>query len=218
MIHPCREARIHSLAVLLRFSTVWASNRLEKPARLLVVDVVTSKRLLFLHGFIAQDADESDDGVASHSLLVAFLIILFVRALIIVIVLVVFIVLVKLFSDAQFIGDRRALLSSIVETTGISSNVFQGYLLHFFPITERLSWTKRQVTKREEDFAYSLLGIFDVYMPLIYGEGQDRAMSRLLYETDVYERHYYGRAFRVFRSVISTQVWGSYTTSVAHGS
>jgi hypothetical protein len=27
--------------------------------------------------------------------------------------------------------------------------------------------------------AYSLLGIFDVYMPLIYGEGKDSALKRL---------------------------------------
>ena len=31
----------------------------------------------------------------------------------------------------------------------------------------------------EEDEAYSLLGIFDVYMPLIYGEGRENAFKRL---------------------------------------
>jgi hypothetical protein len=32
--------------------------------------------------------------------------------------------------------------------------------------------------------AYSLLGIFDVNMPLIYSEGKDRAMSRLQEEIE----------------------------------
>jgi len=32
--------------------------------------------------------------------------------------------------------------------------------------------------------AYSLLGIFDVNMPLIYGEGRERALKRLREEID----------------------------------
>jgi hypothetical protein len=32
---------------------------------------------------------------------------------------------------------------------------------------------------REEDIAYSLLGIFDVFLPLIYGEGRDNAQRWL---------------------------------------
>jgi hypothetical protein len=35
------------------------------------------------------------------------------------------------------------------------------------------------VTTREEDRAYSLLGIFDISMPLIYGEGREKAILRL---------------------------------------
>jgi hypothetical protein len=46
-----------------------------------------------------------------------------------------------------------------------------------------LAWAKsRQTTRKEE--AYSLLGIFNVYMPLIYGEGRDNAFTRLLEEID----------------------------------
>jgi hypothetical protein len=36
----------------------------------------------------------------------------------------------------------------------------------------------------EEDSAYSLLGIFNVYIPLIYSEGRDNALIRLREETD----------------------------------
>ncbi|KAF2190412.1 hypothetical protein K469DRAFT_384353 [Zopfia rhizophila CBS 207.26] len=35
----------------------------------------------------------------------------------------------------------------------------------------RMSWASSWVTTREEDMAYCLLGISDVKMPLLYGEG-----------------------------------------------
>ena len=42
-----------------------------------------------------------------------------------------------------------------------------------------MSWAETRQTTREEDIVYSLLGIFDVYMPLIYGEGRENAVRRL---------------------------------------
>ena len=47
-----------------------------------------------------------------------------------------------------------------------------------------MSWADNRETTREEDKAYSLLGIFDVYMPLIYGEGRDHALTRLREKID----------------------------------
>ncbi|KAH8195177.1 hypothetical protein TruAng_010656 [Truncatella angustata] len=41
-----------------------------------------------------------------------------------------------------------------------------------------MSWAANRVTTRPEDMAYCLLGIFDIHMPLIYGEGS-RAFQRL---------------------------------------
>jgi len=41
-----------------------------------------------------------------------------------------------------------------------------------------MSWASRRSTTRLEDLAYCLLGLFDVNMPLIYGEG-DKAFTRL---------------------------------------
>jgi hypothetical protein len=41
-----------------------------------------------------------------------------------------------------------------------------------------MSWAASRVTKRKEDLAYCLLGIFDITMPMIYGEG-DQAFIRL---------------------------------------
>jgi hypothetical protein len=42
-----------------------------------------------------------------------------------------------------------------------------------------MSWAEFRQTTREEDMAYSLLDIFDTYMPLIYGEGRENAVRRL---------------------------------------
>ncbi|KAI4085923.1 MAG: hypothetical protein LQ348_000961 [Seirophora lacunosa] len=48
-------------------------------------------------------------------------------------------------------------------------------------IATRMSWVSRRQTSRTEDMAYCLLGIFDVNMPLLYGEGR-KAFRRLQYE------------------------------------
>lgn len=45
-------------------------------------------------------------------------------------------------------------------------------------IAQKMSWAARRKTTRIEDEAYSLLGIFGVNMPLIYGE-RHRAFLRL---------------------------------------
>ncbi|KAI1265464.1 heterokaryon incompatibility protein-domain-containing protein [Xylariaceae sp. FL1019] len=45
-------------------------------------------------------------------------------------------------------------------------------------VAKRMSWASKRETTRTEDVAYSLLGIFDVNMPLLYGEGQ-KAFIRL---------------------------------------
>jgi hypothetical protein len=81
------------------------------------------------------------------------------------------------------LGDKRSLGSIISSVTGISQRALQGTTkLYECSVTERLSWTKGRSTTKEEDLAYSLLGIFDVNMPLIYGEGKKKALTRLYRE------------------------------------
>jgi hypothetical protein len=46
-------------------------------------------------------------------------------------------------------------------------------------IRVRGPWAAKRETKREEDAAYSLLGIFDIHIPLIYGEGRKKVLVRL---------------------------------------
>lgn len=47
-----------------------------------------------------------------------------------------------------------------------------------FCVAKRMSWASNRKTTRVEDMAYCLLGIFQVNMPLLYGEGK-RAFIRL---------------------------------------
>jgi len=63
-----------------------------------------------------------------------------------------------------------------------------GTALEEFGIEERLGWTQTRTTTRDEDKAYSLLGIFGVFMPLIYGEGQEEAFRRL--RREIHDRKY----------------------------
>ncbi|RYP12344.1 hypothetical protein DL765_007390 [Monosporascus sp. GIB2] len=53
-----------------------------------------------------------------------------------------------------------------------------------FDVDERLRWAEMRRTTREEDWAYCLLGIFGVFMPLNYGEGRDNAIQRLRKEIE----------------------------------
>ena len=87
--------------------------------------------------------------------------------------------LVEFFSsNGKRLGDRTSLVEQIHEITGIPSGVLQGVSLKSFSIDERLSWAAKRQTTRKEDKAYCLLGIFGIYLPLIYGEG-DNAFNRL---------------------------------------
>lgn len=48
-------------------------------------------------------------------------------------------------------------------------------------VAQKMSWAAKRETTRTEDIAYSLLGLFNVNMPLLYGEGE-KAFKRLQYE------------------------------------
>jgi hypothetical protein len=90
---------------------------------------------------------------------------------------------VEFFSKEQEqLGDKQSLKVQIHEITGIPISALRGRPLSDFSIGERMSWAAKRNAKREEDMAYSLLGVFDTHMPLIYGEGMNNARRRLLKE------------------------------------
>lgn len=80
--------------------------------------------------------------------------------------------------EGVLIGTKDTLAELIHDITKIPLAAIRGSPLSVFSIVERLSWARNRQTKKEEDMAYCLLGIFDVYMPLLYGE-KNNAMRRL---------------------------------------
>ncbi|KAH9203401.1 P-loop containing nucleoside triphosphate hydrolase protein [Leptodontidium sp. 2 PMI_412] len=81
-------------------------------------------------------------------------------------------------------GNKVSLERQICEIIGITVKALRGCPLSDFSVAERMSWAANRETYRQEDMAYSLLGIFDVNMPLIYSEGKDKALQRLREEID----------------------------------
>ncbi|KAL2075931.1 hypothetical protein VTL71DRAFT_874 [Oculimacula yallundae] len=71
------------------------------------------------------------------------------------------------------------LKSTISGITSIHIEYLNGKSLSQASIAERMSWASSRKTTREEDVAYSLLGIFGVHIPLLYGEGGIHAFIRL---------------------------------------
>ncbi|KAI0509525.1 hypothetical protein F5B22DRAFT_616614 [Xylaria bambusicola] len=77
------------------------------------------------------------------------------------------------------LGQKRDLSLTLVEVTKIPRVFLLGIIpLHEASVAQRMSWASDRVTKRKEDLAYCLLGIFGITMPMIYGEG-DQAFIRL---------------------------------------
>jgi hypothetical protein len=75
--------------------------------------------------------------------------------------------------------DSKELLQMLKKTTGIQLVD----IMHFQPgpdrLTQKMIWASQRTTTKDEDKAYSLLGIFDVGMYISYGEGIEEAFYRL---------------------------------------
>lgn len=81
--------------------------------------------------------------------------------------------------EGQRLGDKTSLEHQIHEITGIAIPALRGAPLSQFEVEECFKWAETRRTTREEDWAYCLLGIFGIFMPLIYGEGKAHAVRRL---------------------------------------
>lgn len=76
-------------------------------------------------------------------------------------------------------NQRYEMAETLSGITGIGIELLKGTrLLSSYCVARKLSWSSRRVTTRKEDTAYCLLGIFDINMPLLYGE-EDKAFRRL---------------------------------------
>lgn len=87
---------------------------------------------------------------------------------------------VEFFSaNSKQLGSKITLEQEIHEITQIPIRALRKYDLQEFSVDERMSWVAGRKTAVEEDRAYCLLGIFGVFLPLIYGEGEEHAFRRL---------------------------------------
>ncbi|KAI1413565.1 heterokaryon incompatibility protein-domain-containing protein [Hypoxylon sp. FL1857] len=82
-------------------------------------------------------------------------------------------------SDWIELGHKSMLCQRLSQITGIDEGILShSDEIQSISIAKRMSWAARRKTTRIEDRAYSLLGLFDVNMPMIYGEGP-KAFIRL---------------------------------------
>jgi hypothetical protein len=82
--------------------------------------------------------------------------------------------------DWSIIGTRHKFRAELSKITNIDEAVLRkSRPLQSISIAKRMSWAANRETTRPEDIAYSLMGVFGVNMPLLYGEGEISAFHRL---------------------------------------
>ena len=83
------------------------------------------------------------------------------------------------FRELGILGTKHSLALVLESVTRILVSLLRNEdELSSFSAAQRLSWAADRETTRVEDQAYSLLGIFGIYMTTLYGEGT-RAFERL---------------------------------------
>lgn len=83
------------------------------------------------------------------------------------------------------ICEKRGIVQTIQDVTKIPDEIIttsQHLTCGHASIAEIMSWASTRTTTRTEDMAYCLMGLLDVKMPLLYGEGRN-AFLRLQLET-----------------------------------
>lgn len=88
---------------------------------------------------------------------------------------------VEFFSKEQKrLGSKISLEKVLHEVTKLPIEALrQTRSFKDFSVEERFQWAAARQTTVKEDKAYCLLGIFDIFLPLIYGEGENHAMQRV---------------------------------------
>jgi hypothetical protein len=81
------------------------------------------------------------------------------------------------------IGTRKDLAKEVSEIVAIDEEFLAGAnslsKIRGASFAKRVAWAANRITTRNEDIAYCLMGLLDVNMPLLYGEGGIKAFRRL---------------------------------------
>ncbi|KAG0693950.1 hypothetical protein DFH29DRAFT_367861 [Suillus ampliporus] len=72
------------------------------------------------------------------------------------------------------------IMNELEDATGIDARALAAFQPGMRDAREKLQWVSARRTTKPEDIAYSLFGIFDVRLPIHYGEDKQNALGRLL--------------------------------------
>jgi hypothetical protein len=90
--------------------------------------------------------------------------------------------------DWNKLGNKHDFRRLLFDITDIDHEVLRNARTRSnISVARKMSWAAKRTTTRVEDRAYSLLGIFDVNMPLLYGEGLKsftRLQEEIIKKTD----------------------------------
>ncbi|OAX36019.1 hypothetical protein K503DRAFT_331321 [Rhizopogon vinicolor AM-OR11-026] len=78
--------------------------------------------------------------------------------------------------------ESLVIMQEMADATGMDGPALVAFRPGVGGAREALRWASMRVTTLQEDIAYSLFGIFDVHIPVIYGEKKQKALGRLLEE------------------------------------
>ncbi|KJX92114.1 hypothetical protein TI39_contig5917g00004 [Zymoseptoria brevis] len=110
----------------------------------------------------------------------------------------------------NLLGSRSELATIVSAASGVDSRFLRSAdghgdqnridELRTTPVARRMHWASRRETSRAEDTAYCLLGLFDINMPLLYGEGGVKAFIRL--QREIFLRSHDGSIYVWSRSLL----------------
>ncbi|KAG6328979.1 hypothetical protein ID866_10110 [Astraeus odoratus] len=78
--------------------------------------------------------------------------------------------------------EDAIIVKELAQATGISSDNLTNFHASMDDARSKLQWAASRHTTRPEDNAYSLFGIFNLHLPVLYGEGKEKSLGRLLQE------------------------------------
>ncbi|KAI6111557.1 hypothetical protein EDD16DRAFT_1835908 [Pisolithus croceorrhizus] len=82
--------------------------------------------------------------------------------------------------DWTMIGTKADLVDIVSKVTGIHKDALEyPERIPCFSIATRMSWARGRTSTKDEDRVYALMGLFDVNLPVVYGEGETKTFLKL---------------------------------------
>jgi len=114
------------------------------------------------------------------------------------------------------LGSRVSLEQEIHEITQIPIAALRGQPLSEFSVEDRMNWATERTTTLKEDRVYCLLGIFGVFLSLIYGEGEAYATLRLKEEIQKRQEGLSTGSLHKFSGILPPSKAAHYCASCLH--